>query len=223
MEPMALLQGVGKTYETAQGDVHAVRDIALRIERGEFLAIMGPSGSGKSTLLALLGLLTTPSAGRLAVDGCETQVMSEAARTAFRSEKLGFVFQFPSLVNTLNVQENVLLPRMFAGRVSQAELRRAEQLLEQVGLQGRSRDRSYQLSGGQQRRVALARALMNDPVLLLADEPTGALDEDTAAEMLQLLKDVQSAGKTVVMVTHDKALAAHADRLVTIRDGVMVE
>ncbi|MGZ4123742.1 MAG: ABC transporter ATP-binding protein, partial [Tumebacillaceae bacterium] len=180
-------------------------------------------GSGKSTLLSIIGLLSKPTKGLVRIGEQETSTLSERERTRLRSQAIGFVFQFPSLVNTLNVRENVLLPKMLVESVTRADERRADALLEQVGLSGRGDDRSYHLSGGQQRRVALARALMNDPLLLLADEPTGALDAGIATEMMELLHSINHAGKTVVMVTHDSQMAGYAHRLVTICDGVMKE
>ena len=218
---MVRLTGVNKSYKTPHGIVRALHSTDLTIGRGEFVAIMGPSGSGKSTLLSMIGLLAQPTKGSIKVDGRETSRMNERERTRLRSEKIGFVFQFPSLVNTLDVRENVMLPKMLSGTVAAEDRRRADELLAQVGLSGRGDDRSFQLSGGEQRRVALARALMNDPALLLADEPTGALDEETAREMIGLLQRVNAAGKTVVMVTHDREMAKRAHRLLTIRDGTM--
>lgn len=218
---MVRLTGVNKSYKTPHGIIRALKSTDLTIGRGEFVAIMGPSGSGKSTLLSMIGLLAQPTKGSIELDGRETSRMNERERTKLRSEQIGFVFQFPSLVNTLDVRENVMLPKMLSGTVTEKDRRRADGLLAQVGLSGRGNDRSYQLSGGEQRRVALARALMNDPALLLADEPTGALDEQTAREMIDLLRRVNAAGKTVVMVTHDYEMAQRAHRILTIRDGTM--
>ena len=218
---MIRLTAVKKSYKSPHGIVQALQSTDLEIAQGEFLAIMGPSGSGKSTLLSLIGLLAQPTKGSIELEGRETSRMSDRERTQLRSEKIGFVFQFPSLVNTLDVRENVLLPKMLRGPVTAADRRHADELLAGVGLIGRGDDRSYQLSGGEQRRVALARALMNDPALLLADEPTGALDEGTAEEIVDLLAKINQAGKTVVMVTHDRAVAKRAHRVLTIRDGVM--
>jgi ABC-type lipoprotein export system ATPase subunit len=220
---MLRLTGVKKTYESPHGLVRALNGVDLEIADGEFVAVMGPSGSGKSTLLSILGLLSTPTKGSVRINGKETSRLGEKERTKMRSEQIGFVFQFPSLVSTLNVRENIVLPKMLSGTVTAEDLKRADRLLEMVGLGKRGEDRSYSLSGGEQRRVALARALMNDPKLLLADEPTGALDEETASEIMRLLHKVNEAGKTVVMVTHDKEMAKSAHRLVQIRDGVIVE
>ncbi|HEU4963789.1 MAG TPA: ABC transporter ATP-binding protein [Bacilli bacterium] len=223
MERIITLADVKKSYATPKGKKKVLQGIDLAIDRGEFVAVMGPSGSGKSTLLSIIGLLAAPTKGSVIVAGQETSHLNERQRTRLRSESIGFVFQFPSLVNTLNVRENVMLPKMLVGNVGQADRRYADDLLERVGLTGRGGDRSFQLSGGEQRRVALARALMNRPQLLLADEPTGALDDATAVEMIELMKQFHAEGTTLVMVTHDKQMAARADRLLQIRDGVMAE
>lgn len=220
---MLQLTGVKKAYRSPSGLVRALDGIDLTIEQGEFAAIMGPSGSGKSTLLSIIGLLSAPTTGSVLFDRRETSQMSERERAKLRSQAIGFVFQFPSLVNTLDVRENVMLPKMLVGSVNTVDLKRADQLLEQVGLAGRGKDRSFQLSGGEQRRVALARALMNDPLLLLADEPTGALDHETAVEIMELFCTINAAGKTLVMVTHDQELSHYAHRLLKIRNGVMAE
>ncbi|WP_347338339.1 ABC transporter ATP-binding protein [Tumebacillus amylolyticus] len=208
-------------YSERKRQIQALAGIDLRIERGDFVAIMGPSGSGKSTLLSIVGLLSQPSEGAVFFDGQDVTQLRERERTQLRAERVGFVFQFPSLVNTLNVRENVLLPKMLRGRITKSDRTRADSLLAQVGLADRGEDRSYTLSGGEQRRVALARALIGDPPLVLADEPTGALDETTAEEMMGLFSRLQTAGKTVVMVTHDRSLTRFANRTVKIQSGVI--
>jgi ABC-type lipoprotein export system ATPase subunit len=223
MSAMVTLHAVHKTFEASRGEVAVLNGIDLTIGAGEFVAVMGPSGCGKSTLLSLIGLLDAPTSGSIRIAGEDTGRLRERARAEFRSQRIGFVFQFPSLVSTLNVQENVWLPQLLVGRVTEGSRRRADELLAEVGLPGRGDERSFRLSGGEQRRVALARALMNDPDLLLADEPTGALDEKTAQEIAGLLQKIHSGGKTVVMVTHDRAIAEKADRLLMLRDGVMSE
>jgi len=220
---MLQLTGVKKTYKAPHGLVRALRGVDLTVERGEFVAIMGPSGSGKSTLLSMLGMLSAPTKGSVMINGRETNAMNDRERTRLRSEAIGFVFQFPSLVNTLNVRENVMLPKMLVSSIGAADIKRADSLLEQVGLQGRGDDRSFQLSGGEQRRVAVARALMNDPLLVLADEPTGALDHETGVSIMELFRKINEAGKTVVMVTHDQELSRYAHRMILIRDGVITE
>lgn len=221
------LRGVTKTYQgrAERQDrtcpIHALQDVDLTIAPGEFVAIMGPSGSGKSTLLSLMGLLSRPTSGSIWLAGQDVTAWEERQWTAERAERIGFVFQFPSLVNTLNVRDNILLPKLLRGRVTKGDRLRADELLQQVGLSNRGHDRSFHLSGGEQRRVAMARALIGDPALVLADEPTGALDEATAAEMMQLFCRLQEAGKTVVMVTHDRAMTRYANRTVKIQSGVI--
>ncbi|PWK15775.1 ABC transporter ATP-binding protein [Tumebacillus permanentifrigoris] len=223
------LCGVTKTYDgpglqenrDRKQKIHALGGIDLHIPRGEFVAIMGPSGSGKSTLLSILGLLSQPTAGTMVLDGLDVTGLRERERTRLRAEQIGFVFQFPSLVNTLNVRENVLLPKMLTGSVTKSDRARADSLLADMGLAGREEERSFKLSGGEQRRVALARALISDPAVVLADEPTGALDEATAGELMGLLGRLHAAGKTVVMVTHDRAMAQYATRTVKIKSGVI--
>ncbi|KEO82709.1 ABC transporter ATP-binding protein [Tumebacillus flagellatus] len=208
-------------YLERKRQIHALAGIDLRIEQGEFVAIMGPSGSGKSTLLSVIGLLSQPTEGAVFIDGRDMTQLRERERTRLRARRIGFVFQFPSLVNTLNVRENVLLPILLRGSVTKSDRMRADALLARVGLTDRGEDRSFTLSGGEQRRVALARALMGDPPLLLADEPTGALDEETAEEMMGLFSRLQAEGKTVVMVTHDRSLTRYANRTVKIQSGVI--
>ena len=223
------LRGVTKTYDgpslqenrDRKQKIHALGGIDLHIPRGEFVAIMGPSGSGKSTLLSILGLLSQPTEGTMVLDGLDVTGLRERERTRLRAEQIGFVFQFPSLVNTLNVRENVLLPKMLTKSVTKSDRARADSLLADMGLAGREEERSFKLSGGEQRRVALARALISDPAVVLADEPTGALDEETAGEMMGLLGRLHVAGKTVVMVTHDRAMAQYATRTVKIKSGVI--
>ncbi|WP_018131509.1 ABC transporter ATP-binding protein [Effusibacillus pohliae] len=218
---MIRLENICKRYRTEQGNVTALENINLSVERGEFLTIMGPSGSGKSTLLSLIGLLSCPTCGRLFVDGREASRLSDREKTDFRGRKFGFVFQFPSLVSTLTARENVLLPKLFAGKIKPADWRRADALLEQVGLAEKMHRRSHELSGGEQRRVALARALINDPDVVLADEPTGGLDAETGQRMMEMLRDIRQLGKTVLVVTHDRELAMYGDRVIRLRKGRM--
>ncbi|GAX90494.1 ABC transporter ATP-binding protein [Effusibacillus lacus] len=216
---MIQLADIRKTFQTGQGIVQALENINLSIGEGVFLTVMGASGSGKSTLLSLIGMLCSPTEGLMTVKGRDTGRMSDCQKTLWRREKIGFVFQFPSLVNTLNVRENVVLPKLFSGKITQADWDRADFLLDGVGLGEKLHNRSYELSGGEQRRVALARALINDPEMLLADEPTGALDEDTAIRIMQILRDINRQGKTVVMVTHDGKLAEWGNRLIRLKNG----
>jgi putative ABC transport system ATP-binding protein len=185
--------------------------------------VMGPSGSGKSTLLNLLGALDVPSSGSLRIDGRELSRMDDATLSAFRRERLGFIFQFFNLLPTLSALENVMLPALLAGRTRGELVPRAEGLLETVGLRQRAHHRPDELSGGEMQRVAVARALLSEPALLLADEPTGNLDSRTGAEVLRLIRDAtRQRGLTVVMVTHDPKAAAVGDRIVRLADGAVV-
>lgn len=216
---MIRLADVHKEFLSQQGMVHALDKINIFIPRGEFVTIMGPSGSGKSTLLSIIGLLNNPSRGRLEIEGQDAVSLSERQRTRLRAEKFGFVFQFPSLVNTLTIRENVLLPKLLTGKAAASDWERADFLLEQVGLLDKSHRRSHELSGGEQRRTALARALINDPDVVLADEPTGALDRETAQRILDLFLEFNKDGKTILIVTHDPEIATYGDRTIQIHRG----
>jgi len=201
--------------------VTLVRDIDLEVGRGEFLVIMGPSGSGKSSLLYLLGLLDTPTSGRILLDGQDTSGYGEDQLAATRLRKLGFVFQFHFLLAEFTVLENVLLPMRRLGKLDEGAARkRAEDLLEQLGLREHARKHPHQLSGGQRQRVAIVRALANDPLIILADEPTGNLDTHASANVQQILHDLtRQLGTTVIAVTHDVTFASAADRRIGIVDG----
>ncbi|MCB1598560.1 MAG: ABC transporter ATP-binding protein [Xanthomonadales bacterium] len=221
---MIELQHVGKTYsEGTPAEVVALRDINLKVAAGEFLAIMGPSGSGKSTLMNLIGCLDVPSSGRCLCDGFDVAGLDATGRARLRLEKLGFVFQGFHLLTRMSALDNVMLPLAYAG-VPRAERRRmGEAALKDVGLAERAAHRPSELSGGQQQRVAIARALINRPPILLADEPTGALDTRTGHDILALFKRLQLAGHTIILITHDPQVAEAADRVVHIRDGQLIE
>ena len=216
---MIRLHHIYKEFRSRQGTLQALNDINLFIRSGEFVTIMGTSGSGKSTLLSIIGLLISPSGGRLEIEGTAASHLTERQKTRLRAEKFGFLFQFPSLVNTLTIRENVLLPILLAGKPGRTDWERADRLLEQVGLQEHANRRSHELSGGEQRRVALARALINDPDVILADEPTGALDEETAEKILKLFLEYNRQGKTILIVTHDPDIAAYGDHMIRIHRG----
>ena len=221
--PVLKADNVSRRYLLGGETVHALRGVTLEVTRGEFVAVMGPSGSGKSTLLHLLGLVDQPDEGDVIVDGLSTKDLNDDALTALRRDKLGFVFQSFELIPTLSAAENILLPAEIAGRGKQAKSR-LETLATQLGITDRLQHRPNQLSGGQRQRVALARALINDPLVILADEPTGNLDTDTGNDVLELLKEgVENAGWTVVMVTHDPHAAEFAERVVRLRDGQVEE
>jgi len=217
-------ESLRKDLKMGEVTVHAVRGVTLAVEAGEFLGIIGPSGSGKSTLLGLIGGLDTPTEGRIFIDGEDITDLSERALTRVRNEKIGFVFQFFNLVPTLTALENVALPVQFARDRQFNPARRAEELLELLGLGDRMKHRPSQLSGGQQQRVALARALANNPPLLLCDEPTGNLDSESSEVVMRALRSVQQQmNTTVVVVTHDMDVASQMDRLVALVDGRIAE
>ena len=204
--------------------VHAVRGVSMSVRAGEFLGIIGPSGSGKSTLLGLIGGLDTPTDGRIYIDGEDITDLNERELTRVRNEKIGFIFQFFNLIPTLTALENVALPIQFAHHRKFNPTKRAQELLELLGLEDRMNHRPNQLSGGQQQRVALARALANNPPLVLCDEPTGNLDTASSEVVLGALRDVQSkTGTTVVIVTHDMEVASQVDRVVMLVDGAIAK
>ena len=218
--PVIETTGLGKVYAAGtQAEVVALRDVDLRIARGEFVAIMGPSGSGKSTLMNLIGCLDTPSSGRYACDGVDVSTLDAEALAQLRRDKIGFVFQGFNLLPRMHALDNVAMPLGYA-RIAPAERHeRAHAALASVGLSDRAHHLPSELSGGQQQRVAIARALINNPPILLADEPTGALDSRTGEEILSLFKRLRDAEHTVVIITHDAEVAAHADRIFVMRDG----
>jgi putative ABC transport system ATP-binding protein len=211
-----------KVYGSGETAVQALRGIDLEIEAGEMVAIMGPSGSGKSTLLHLLGALETPTRGSVAIAGRRFEGLSDNELTLMRRDSIGFVFQFFNLLPSLTAEENVLLPALIAGDRDEATVRRVGELLELVGLGGRRGHLPAQLSGGEQQRVSIARALLRDPALVLADEPTGNLDSRSSGEILELLSALnRDSGHTIVIVTHDASAAAIAGRVVFLRDGLL--
>jgi ABC-type lipoprotein export system ATPase subunit len=222
MDAMIQVRDLRKTYRMGEIDVPALRGVSFQIQRGEFVAIMGPSGSGKSTLMNLLGCLDTPSGGQYLLDGLPVEQLDRNLLAAVRNRKIGFVFQQFNLLPRQSALENVALPLVYLGGVSAEERRlRAQAVLEQVGLGERTQHRPKELSGGQQQRVAIARALITQPALLLADEPTGNLDSKSSAEILTLFEQLNRQGITVVLVTHDPDVAAHAARVLTVRDGLI--
>jgi putative ABC transport system ATP-binding protein len=217
-ESAVSLRDVGKRYSRAD-PVDALAGVSLDLPRGSYTAVMGPSGSGKSTLLNLVGLLDTPTHGDILVDGVDVAALSESERTEVRGRKVGFVFQTFNLMPRLTALDNVVLPMLFAGVPRAQRERRARRLLDRVGLEDRADHRPNQLSGGQRQRVAVARALANDPTILLADEPTGNLDSRTGADVLALFDALHREGNTVLLVTHEREVAEHAERVVHVHDG----
>jgi ABC-type lipoprotein export system ATPase subunit len=221
--PVVRTRGLEKHYGQGEGLVRALDAVELDVAAGEALAVMGPSGCGKSTLLHLLGGLERPSAGEVWLAGRRIDELSEKALARMRRRAIGFVFQAFHLMDELTAAENVELPALLAGSSPRAARRRAAQLLEQVGLADRAEHLPSALSGGQRQRVAIARALSNEPLVVLADEPTGNLDSAATLDVLRLLDSLRSAGQTLVIVTHDERIAATADRLISMRDGAFVE
>jgi putative ABC transport system ATP-binding protein len=219
--PVIDLRSVTKTYGVGDTVVHAVAGVSLVVHRGDYVAVMGASGSGKSTLMNIVGCLDAPTRGRYLLDGVDTRRLDEKRQSLIRNRKIGFVFQSFNLIPRTSAVSNVELPLAYAG-VRTAERRsRALAALARVGLAARSTHLPSELSGGQQQRVAIARAIVTDPVLLLADEPTGALDSRSTAEVLHLFDELNAAGRTLVVITHEEEVAAHAKRIVRMRDGLI--
>jgi putative ABC transport system ATP-binding protein len=213
------VRDVTKTYRLGDVRVEALRGVTFTIARGEYVAIMGPSGSGKSTLMNLLGCLDRPSSGTYVLDGRDVSTLDDDALAAIRLKKLGFVFQGFNLLARTSAVKNVALPLFYAGIPAKQRLALAAERLCEVGLGDRLEHKPSELSGGQQQRVAIARALVNDPAVLLADEPTGNLDSETSAEIMALFGQLNAAGRTIIMVTHDAGIAAHASRIIGVLDG----
>jgi putative ABC transport system ATP-binding protein len=211
-----------KVYRSTAAPVHAVADVSISIAPGEFVAICGRSGSGKSTLLHLLGLLAEPDSGRYELNGVDTSRLIDSERAAARCGLIGFVFQHSALIERASAVENVALPLIYARVPAKERRRRAEAALDRVGLRSRSAHLPRQLSGGEQQRVSVARALVNDPALILADEPTGALDTQSADDILALFEDLNRDGRTLCVVTHAREVAERARRLIVLRDGAVV-
>jgi putative ABC transport system ATP-binding protein len=218
---MALIetQDLWKTYTMGDEEIHALRGVSIQIDKGEYVAIMGPSGSGKSTLMNLIGCLDTPSKGTYLLNGKEVSTMNDNELARIRNEEIGFVFQTFNLLPRATALHNVELPLVYAGISSKERLERARQALDKVELGQRMNHKPNELSGGQRQRVAIARALVNNPSILLADEPTGNLDSKTGVEIMALFERLHSAGNTIVLVTHEADVAAHAKRQILIRDG----
>jgi len=217
------LEEVEKTYIMGTSEVRALRGLSLEFKRGSFWALMGPSGSGKSTLLNLLGCLDRPTSGEYLLDGRTVAQLDDDELSALRLRYIGFIFQSFNLIPQLTVLENIELPLLYAGWAESDGAERARELAEMVGLADRVRHRPTELSGGERQRVAIARSLANDPEILLADEPTGNLDSVTGDQIMRLIEDLHEAGKTILMVTHEQEVAAHAGARLHMRDGAVVE
>lgn len=221
MTKLIELKGINKTYKNGDQELRVLKDINLEVEEGEFVAIMGPSGSGKSTLMNVIGLLDRPTSGDYFLEGQEVGNLSEKKLAHVRNEQIGFVFQQFFLLSKLNAFQNVELPLIYAGVHPAKRKEIAEQYLEKVELGSRMHHLPSELSGGQKQRVAIARALVNQPAIVLADEPTGALDTKTGEQIMDLLTKLNQEGKTIIMVTHEPEIAAFANRRIVIRDGVI--
>ncbi|MCU1280805.1 MAG: macrolide transporter ATP-binding protein [bacterium] len=220
--PILELRGISKIYRMGEIEVHALRAVDFTVRAGELVAIMGASGSGKSTMLNLIGTLDRPTEGEYLLDGEPVQNLDEFELAALRNKKIGFVFQAFNLLPRDNALENVELPMVYAGQGRSLRRKKAVRALERVGLADRMDHLPNQLSGGQQQRVSIARAIVNEPLLLLADEPTGALDSTTTKQVMELFVELHRQGMTVVVVTHDPNIAAYAQRIVSFSDGVIV-
>ncbi|WP_405207750.1 ABC transporter ATP-binding protein [Aquimarina sp. LLG6339-5] len=221
MENVIDIKGIIRNFQLGQETVYVLKGIDLEIKRGDYIAIMGPSGSGKSTLMNLLGCLDTPTDGTYNLNGNDVSKMSDDELADIRNKEIGFVFQTFNLLPRTTALDNVALPMVYAGTSKKDRNARAEEVLTDVGLADRMDHKPNQLSGGQRQRVAVGRALVNKPSIILADEPTGNLDSKTSLEIMQLFDDIHGAGNTVILVTHEEEVAAHAHRVIRLRDGVI--
>ena len=222
MEHLIELKDVYKIYHMGDEDVHALDGVSLTIDKGEFVAIVGQSGSGKSTAMNIIGCLDVPTSGTYHLGGVDVSTMDDDQQAEIRNKMLGFIFQQYNLLPKLNLLENVEVPLVYAGITRAERHRRAREVLEQVGLGDKLKNKPNQLSGGQQQRVSIARALVRNPAIILADEPTGALDSHTGREVLGMLQDLHGQGHTVVLITHDNSIAVQADRIIRLEDGQVV-
>lgn len=221
--PLIRIKNLMKSYQLGGETVHALNDVTLSIDKGEFIAIIGPSGSGKSTLMNMLGCLDRPDSGEYFLGGKEIGMMNDRDLATIRNQKIGFIFQNFNLLPKLTAVENVELPLIYRGTPGKERREIALNALLKVGLKDRAGHLPTQLSGGQQQRVAIARALAGNPSILLADEPTGALDSKTSNEILQLMKELNEAGNTIILITHDLSIARQAKKMIRIQDGRLVE
>jgi len=213
---------VSRDYPIGKAKIHALREVSISIQKGEFVALMGPSGSGKTTLLHILGCLDTPTAGSYTLEGREVSRLTRSERARLRNQRIGFIFQSFNLLPRLSALDNVALPRLYGGKAEKPR-QHAAQILERVGLSERARHLPNELSGGERQRVGIARALVMNPAIILADEPTGNLDSVTSSEIMTLLAEISHAGVTILMVTHDHDVAAYAKRVLHMRDGKILQ
>ncbi len=221
--PLISTEDVVKIYHLGEFDIHALRGVSLSIDKGEFVAIMGPSGSGKSTLMHILGCLDRPTKGRYVLEGRDVSSLDRNSLAAVRNERIGFVFQTFNLLPRTTALENVELPLLYDGTSTRDRIQKAKSALAMVGLEGREGSYPNQLSGGQQQRVAVARALINQPSIILADEPTGNLDTRTSVEVMEIFQSLNDSGITIVLITHERDIAAYAKRNIAFRDGRIVK
>ena len=217
------MDNLTKIYTSGEDNVHALQDVSLRVVRGEFVAVLGPSGSGKTTLMNIIGCLDVPSSGSYRLAGQDVHDMDEKELARIRNREIGFVFQSFQLLPRMNAFENVELPMVYAGIAPAERKKKATDILERMGLSDKLRSFPNQLSGGQQQRVAIARSVVTEPALLLADEPTGALDQKTGQAIMRLFEELNSEGRTIIMITHDSHIARHANRIVSLLDGYLTE
>ncbi|MGY3766486.1 ABC transporter ATP-binding protein [Vagococcus vulneris] len=221
--PLIELIGINKYFPMGKTKLHVLKDLNLTIERGEFLMIMGKSGSGKTTLMNIIGFLDKLSDGDYLFDSEDASELNENQKSHLRNESIGFIFQQFFLIQSLNVSQNVELPMVYEGKRGEKERKKvAKRYLEMVGLTGKEKSKTTELSGGQQQRVAIARALVNNPLLIMADEPTGALDSETSRDIMEILSELNKEGKTIVMVTHDRDMRKYASRVVYMKDGLFL-
>lgn len=223
MEKMIRIENLNKIYKNGSVEVHALNDVNMEVSRGEFLAVMGHSGSGKSTLMNIIGCLDRPSSGKYFLDGIEIDKQSPDELSLIRNKKIGFVFQAFNLIPRTKVLSNVELPMIYAKVKSKQRSERALELLEKVGLKDRINHMPNELSGGQMQRAAIARALANNPPIILADEPTGNLDTNSSEEIMKIFKDLNREGTSIIVVTHEPEVAKYADRIIVFKDGCIIE
>lgn len=221
MQKIIELKNIAKAYKIGTETIHALRSVTLDIYKNEYVALMGPSGSGKSTLMNVLGCLDSPSSGEYILNNKSVAQMLDDELAEIRNKEIGFVFQSFNLLPRSTALENVMLPLVYAGFSKEERLKRAKEVMEQVGLGERMMHKPNELSGGQRQRVAIARALVNNPAIILADEPTGNLDSKTSVEIMALLEEIHKQGNTIVLVTHEEDIAQHAHRIVRLKDGVI--
>lgn len=220
-QPIIEIKGITRDFPLGSETVHVLKGINLVINKGEYVALMGPSGSGKSTLMNILGCLDTPTSGSYILNGKHVSEMDDNELAGIRNKEIGFVFQTFNLMPRTTALDNVALPMVYAGKSKEERTKRATEVLTQVGLSDRMDHKPNQLSGGQRQRVAVARALVNRPSIILADEPTGNLDSKTSVEIMKLFGEIHSNGNTVILVTHEEDIAAHAHRIIRVKDGII--